>query len=1182
MLRILFTILLSNVILFGIVSGQENDQEKVIQYLKTQHKVLGLDLETIDGLILSDHFSTQHNGAQHFYFQQSHRGIPVFNATLNVTQSRSGKIIVSGNRLIDMENKQWDRPEPAIEAAEAIRLTAEEVYPSVARSFALHETAKLGQNSFSFQAPEISNSDIPVKLTYVPSGDKLSLCWNLELDVTNNADFWQYNIDATTGDIVNKHNYTTYCSFDLNSFSHRKNHGGGHADHQHSYPLLSGQALTDEASYLVFPFPAESPNHMEQRQVDSPADPIASPFGWHDTDGVDGPEYTITRGNNVHAYLDEFDQDSPSADEPDGGDSLKFLFPFDKNAEAENLKDAAVVNLFYANNRVHDMIYRLGFDEAAGNFQKNNYGKGGVEEDYVNAQAFDGGGENNANFSTPSDGNNGRMQMYLWSGGDQLRLEINHPLEISGLYETGKASFGPDMDINLIEGKVVIAQDDSNKPNLGCGDIENRDELEGNIALIDRGVCEFGSKVLHAEEAGAIAVLICNVEGVNGGTGDELIDMAPGQEGEQVSIPSLFAKKTTCDLIKIAIQNENEVEVTMGLQQLPGPSRRAGSFDNGVVIHEYTHGISTRLSGGPNNSGCLSNDEQMGEGWSDFYALAFTTQEGDLGVDARGIGTYASGQQITGRGIRHYPYSTDMSISPVTYDFIKTTNIPHGVGEVWAAALWDLYWEFINLYGFDPSWTDTESGNFKALLIVTDALKMQSCNPGFLDGRDAIINADQVTFDGEHECLIWEVFARRGMGYYADQGDPFSAVDGSENFDSKPTCIPELKLRDSYADMVVPGEKIDVSVTAINHKPDSVTQVKIVEDLPTGLTYVEGSASVESSVDGSKVTFDLGTLQQNEEMQIEYQLEADPSIYSTQQFLDDMEEDEGNWFGLNNEGDDTFWEWSDIDANSGEYSWYVAESETVSDLSLIMLYDAFTIEGSAPALSFYHAFNTETLADGGFVEYSTDEGETWNQFSSDDFILNAYSGPLSYNTIAIPGLEAFYGKSDGFIRSFIDLSFLKGEEVIFSFRYGTDDNTIVSGENPGWFIDDVELVDLKKYERNICIESAEGDNRCLDSEILIDSRLPDATETLKFTRNGLLVGPNPTTDQLNLYLDNEKEETVKLSLISLDGKAVYTKAFVVPGGKQRISVSTAGLQSGLYWLQYKSNNSSRSVQIVVE
>src|SRR5262249_47184562 len=72
--------------------------------------------------------------------------------------------------------------------------------------------------------------------------------------------------------------------------------------------------------------------------------------------------------------------------------------------------------LFYWNNFMHDKLYELGFTEAAGNFQNNNFGRGGLGNDAVQADAQDGGGFNNANFSTPPDGSPGRMQMYLFDG----------------------------------------------------------------------------------------------------------------------------------------------------------------------------------------------------------------------------------------------------------------------------------------------------------------------------------------------------------------------------------------------------------------------------------------------------------------------------------------------------------------------------------------------------------------------------------------------------------------------------------------------------------------------------------------------------------------------------------------------------------------------------------------------
>ena len=119
---------------------------------------------------------------------------------------------------------------------------------------------------------------------------------------------------------------------------------------------------------------------------------------------------------------------------------------------------------------------------------------------------------------------------------------------------------------------------------------------------------------------------------------------------------------------------------------------RDGDFDNLVIVHEYGHGISNRLTGGAGTTGCLSNAEQMGEGWSDWYGLMLTMEAGDMGPDARGVGTWLFGQGPNGPGIRPFPYSTDLNINPHTYDDIKTLAVPHGVGSVWSAMLWEVTW----------------------------------------------------------------------------------------------------------------------------------------------------------------------------------------------------------------------------------------------------------------------------------------------------------------------------------------------------------------------------------------------------------------------------------------------------------------------------------------------------------
>ena len=96
-------------------------------------------------------------------------------------------------------------------------------------------------------------------------------------------------------------------------------------------------------------------------------------------------------------------------------------------------------NLFYLNNVIHDILYRHGFDEAAGNFQANNFGKGGRGGDPVQAEAQDGGGTDNANFATPRDGRTPRMQMYLWTGAGPTH-KVQSP--VGATYGAKGAEFG--------------------------------------------------------------------------------------------------------------------------------------------------------------------------------------------------------------------------------------------------------------------------------------------------------------------------------------------------------------------------------------------------------------------------------------------------------------------------------------------------------------------------------------------------------------------------------------------------------------------------------------------------------------------------------------------------------------------------------------------------------------------
>ncbi|RYP55110.1 hypothetical protein DL768_000229 [Monosporascus sp. mg162] len=201
--------------------------------------------------------------------------------------------------------------------------------------------------------------------------------------------------------------------------------------------------------------------------------------------------------------------------------------------------------------------------------------------------------------------------------------------------------------------------------------------------------------------------------------------------------------------------------------------RRDCSFEAGVVIHEYTHGLSNRLTGGPRNAGCLSGGEAggMGEGWSDFYSTAIRLKPGDTRDTEYPLGAWVSGNPA---GIREYVYSTNMDTNPHTYKSVDTRTAVHATGNVWATMLYEVLWNLIDKHGkndgdkptFDSSGVPTD-GKFLAMKLVLDGMALQPCTPNFVSARDAILDADKALTGGDNQCEIWTAFAKRGLGQNA-------------------------------------------------------------------------------------------------------------------------------------------------------------------------------------------------------------------------------------------------------------------------------------------------------------------------------------------------------------------------------------------------------------------------------
>ena len=844
---------------FNQILSQEKNKSKIENYLLKNYS-FSSEKYTVKGSI-----ETNPN-YDVYYIQQKLNGIDIHNAVNSLTV-KGDKINIVKNSFIDSSFGKTSLKEPLINNYDAIQMALNELNID---SFKNSAKGHLHSNPYNIEA----------KLIYVFKDEKLSLAWNFNIITEDNKNWYDVFVDAESGKIINLENWMINCEFE------HKNGVHDHENHIISNSIVQNKSSLDGSVYRVIPVPTPSPNHGSFEIVNNPASPVASPFGWHDTNGEPGPEYTITRGNNVYAKEDDEGDGSLSGQDysPDGGEELNFNFEADLNLQPANNMDASITNLFYVNNMMHDVWYRYGFDESSGNFQENNYGNGGNDGDSVFADGQDGDGFNNASFGTPPDGSNPQMTMYLWNGpaNDALTLLDGN---LAGSYLGVPAGFGnPLPNDDPLTGELALLYDipsiNELEPDLhdGCQQISNPEELEGKIAVIRRGVCEFGFKILAAENAGAIAVIM-----VNNVAGNP-IGMGAGAQGGNVTIPSIMISQSNGEaLISELLENE-----TINASLIDNSTYLDSDYDTEIIAHEYGHGISNRLMGGAQSSGCMQNLEQQGEGFSDWFGLMLTMRESDSPSIPRGVATYSSGQEITGDGLRNAPYSPDFSVNDYTYadsNNTATVSQPHGVGFVFATMLWDLTWAFVDEYGFDPDITNGNGGNNKVMQLIIDGLKVAPCSSGFVDMRDAIILADQLTNNGVNKCLIWNVFANRGLGYLAEQGDEDSRTDQVEDFTLPPTCQSSsnnfdsgvLSINSPNSGVLTNNESITVSVR--NYGVNSISDFDIYFQVNENDQIIETISETLDSGDITEFTFDnsydfsvpgdytivVGTLLENDE-----------------------------------------------------------------------------------------------------------------------------------------------------------------------------------------------------------------------------------------------------------------------------------------------------------------------------
>ena len=321
-------------------------------------------------------------GITHLRFSQSLNGLPVYGAYVKAAVNASGELV----HLIDQSvEPRGQAARSTLTADGAIAAAASRRFPGERFSFRLvsdtNGTARFSSgDSYFHQDPTATRVIVPLE------GGALQEGWLVET-WTNQG----------------------------NQLFHTVVGNGGR--------ILQEELRTANESYRVFP---EHPVvtlgtatvGSPETVLSGPGSTTASPNGWVSNDGRTAGVQSQFRlaGNNAYAYLD---RDANGAPDAAGTTITDGNFTAAANlliapTSAPN-QQVAIQNLFYSTNFVHDKLYTAGFVESEGNFQENNFGRGGAALDSVSAEAQDGGGTNNANFSTPADGSRPRMQMYLWT-----------------------------------------------------------------------------------------------------------------------------------------------------------------------------------------------------------------------------------------------------------------------------------------------------------------------------------------------------------------------------------------------------------------------------------------------------------------------------------------------------------------------------------------------------------------------------------------------------------------------------------------------------------------------------------------------------------------------------------------------------------------------------------------------
>ncbi|MEO6130436.1 MAG: M36 family metallopeptidase, partial [Saprospiraceae bacterium] len=594
--------------------------------------------------------------------------------------------------------------------------------------------------------------------------------------------------------------------------------------------------------------------------------------------------------------------------------------------------------------------------------------------------------------------------------------------------------------------------------------------------------CSFVEKVHGAQLGGAAGVIVINN---NSSRPDEILAMGGSDATvNTITIPCVMVSYNSGVLLKTALAAGATIVGSLKRDNIALP-KKDGDFDNGIIAHEYGHGISNRLSPQSASGGSLGGSEQGGEGWSDYIALYVTTTVSDLSASSpvhphgilpnHGIGTYVQYTGFNGPGIRPRLYSIDESINEYTYtgetnggkgiNNAPEITIPHGVGFVWCTMLWDMTQNLIDKYGFNDNkyYNPPSTGNFSAdsaaiaannagnnlaLKLILKGISLQATSPNFVQMRDGILQADLLLYNGAHQCLIWKAFAKRGLGLNAVAGT--NAVGDEVDGYATPCNTTQVfyNIEKSAITLMPNKNTISYTITVSNTSPFNVTgyTIEVLDVLSDEMIFLSASGAGYTQSNDS-LFFTIVSLAQGQSVVLTVNAFIDAPTTSLPVAFYDFESGSQGWIPITGGSNEFTYTTNAAQAHSGS-SFYYTTNNGLNGPNTMLLSPILDTTIHNRQLRFWHKFGTDAGYDGGFIETSQN-GAQWTRLPLQ---VNGYNGALNSTFNPANAGAAFTGLIPDYIES---AGSLPDGAILVRFVFSED---LGLGGGDGWWIDDIRLV----------------------------------------------------------------------------------------------------------------------------